>query len=154
MLRTPLQDLVLQVLKLGLGGPRQFLGAAPQPPPTRAVDAALDALLAIGCVARVGGEEVAADADESGDVLGDEEWLHPQFVTNDWLYEATGLRFVIMNAYGPPPLGVDGTAFDGNGVPAKWEVRGREGERGRCRSARPPREAPLPPPHLPRPSIR
>ena len=65
MLRTPLQDLVLQVLKLGLGGPRQFLGAAPQPPPTRAVDAALDDLLAIGCVARVGGEEVADDDDES-----------------------------------------------------------------------------------------
>ena len=65
MLRTPLQDLVLQVLKLGLGGPREFLGAAPQPPPTRAVDAALDDLLAIGCVARVGGEEVADDDDES-----------------------------------------------------------------------------------------
>ena len=65
MLRTPLQDLVLQVLKLGLGGPREFLGAAPQPPPTRAVDAALDDLLAIGCVARVRGEEVADDDDES-----------------------------------------------------------------------------------------
>ena len=56
---------MLQVLKLGLGGPREFLGAAPQPPPTRAVDAALDDLLAIGCVARVGGEEVADDDDES-----------------------------------------------------------------------------------------
>ena len=94
--------------------------------PLRDAVAPKDAVLRLVAPRKRGG---AADADESGDVLGDEEWLHPQFVTNDWLYEATGLRFVIMNAYGPPPLGVDGTAFDGNGVPAKWEVRGREGER-------------------------
>ena len=68
MLRTPLQDLVLQILKLRLGGPRAFLAAAPQPPSKPAVDAALNDLRAIGCVAREDEDvEVEVDAASSSD---------------------------------------------------------------------------------------
>ena len=58
--------------------------------PLRDAVAPKDAVLRLVAPRKRGG---AADADESGDVLGDEEWLYPQFVTNTWLYEATGNGF-------------------------------------------------------------
>ena len=78
MLRTPLQDLSLQILTLNLGQPRDFLAAAPQPPAPTAVDAALEDLRAIGCVARDDDDDDDAPAhDESSDGDGDNDDENP-----------------------------------------------------------------------------
>ncbi|KAJ8605647.1 hypothetical protein CTAYLR_000150 [Chrysophaeum taylorii] len=46
--RSPLEDIALRVLRLGLGQPRDVLSRAPQPPATKAVDEALATLEAVG----------------------------------------------------------------------------------------------------------
>ena len=48
LLRTPLDELVLQVLLLGLGDPAAFLAGALDPPPAANVAAAVAALEAVG----------------------------------------------------------------------------------------------------------
>ena len=68
MLRTPLADVVLKVLRLGFGGPKAFLARALQPPRPESVDAALRDLVAVGAVA--GGappEEVREASDDDDD---------------------------------------------------------------------------------------
>ncbi|KAH8052988.1 helicase [Aureococcus anophagefferens] len=68
MLRTPLADAVLKVLRLGFGGPKAFLARALQPPRPESVDAALRDLVAVGAVA--GGappEEVREASDDDDD---------------------------------------------------------------------------------------
>ena len=68
MLRTPLADVVLKVLRLGFGGPQAFLAGALQPPRPESVDAALRDLVAVGAVA--GGappEEVREASDDDDD---------------------------------------------------------------------------------------
>ena len=52
MQRTPLEDLVLQVLLLGsiLGQPEAFLAKAPQPPPLQTVRSAIESLVGIGAL--------------------------------------------------------------------------------------------------------
>ncbi|KAJ1457574.1 P-loop containing nucleoside triphosphate hydrolase protein [Pelagophyceae sp. CCMP2097] len=68
ILRTPLDNLILQILRLGLGQPHVFLKSALQPPSASAIDASIDDLCAIGAVEREGAASLAvADDDEEED---------------------------------------------------------------------------------------
>ena len=67
MLRTPLDNLVLQILRLGLGQPLPFLRAALQPPSDAAIDAAVNDLRQIGALSSEEDEHIAPDQDDSDD---------------------------------------------------------------------------------------
>ena len=81
MVRVPLEELVLQIHLLGLGPAGPFLSRVLEPPPARAVEAALESLRSVGALEALPVKRASDDGDDDDDDDDESEQQHSERLT-------------------------------------------------------------------------
>jgi len=127
MLRTPLDELVLKILRLGLGQPRSFLRKAIEPPSAISIDNALQQLWAIGAICHSSDKDEEAyvdeDANDEEDIDDDEDCDQGPWAEENELFSASNIQsYHIMSDEENNVVADDSGADDKEKVEENWEL--------------------------------